>query len=342
MMNTDSAMGTMFEHAEGAEKFSLINRLEPEVLVQVFDRISLPTFILDKNHNIIHWNAALEVLTGISRSDAIGSKNQWKPFYASPRPCLADILVDDIEEEQIMALYPEGLNRCELIPNAYEGEGFFPECGTNGEWLQFTAAAILNKDGKIIGAIETLTNISARKQAEHELRERERLYKELSITDSLTGLHNSRHFYDQIQVCIDAYRRFGQGFSLAFFDLDNFKQLNDTHGHFVGDRILETFGELLRSCLRSVDGGFRYGGEEFVVLLPSTDLNGASMVADRVRQKLSSHRFTTSKNAQFHCTVSVGVTTYQNGDSLETLIQRADSALYKAKDAGKNRVITAY
>ncbi|WP_286239323.1 sensor domain-containing diguanylate cyclase [Neptuniibacter halophilus] len=314
-------------------------QMDPAMLLQTFDRITLPTFVLDKEHKVIHWNCALEQLSGVNRSEVLGTRDHWRPFYSSPRPCLADLILDGGRWEDVQHYYADKCVRSELIADAYEGEDFFPDCGDSGEWLHFTAATILDAEGEIIGVIETLENISARKKAEFELREREQLYKHLSITDSLTNLHNSRHFYSQLEQMVETARRYHHGFALCFFDLDNFKQLNDNFGHLMGDKVLETFGVLIRSSLRAPDTGYRYGGEEFAILLPSTDLDGAHIVADRVRRSLQNYQFLLDNGDRVQSSVSIGITVYRAGDSPQSLMERADKALYQAKDAGKNCII---
>jgi len=184
--------------------------------VQVFDRISLPTFIIGADHVIQHWNSALESLTGLNRAVMIGTRDQWRPFYSSPRPCLADLIVEGGEDEEVQRYYTNKYTHSELIGDAYEAEDFFPECGSNGEWLHFTAASLHSEDGAIIGAIETLANISDRKRAEFELIERERSYREQSISDNLTNLFNSRHFHYKLEQAIENSKRYNHSFSLLF------------------------------------------------------------------------------------------------------------------------------
>ncbi len=306
------------------------------MLMQVFDRIVLPILVLDKNHRIIHWNSALEALSSYDRSEMLGTKNHWKPFYSSARPMLADLILEGGKDQDVKRHYTDKCMYSELIKGALEGEDFFPDCGQDGEWLHFTASAIYNDEGEIIGAIETFENISARKQAEFELLERSTRYKELSITDALTGLHNSRQFHSQLETaCRDSHP-----FAVCFFDLDDFKSLNDTHGHLVGDKVLEKFGELVRSSLRALDSGYRYGGEEFVLILPSTTLEDAVIVAERIRKSLEDYSFTLDCGNGLQVCTSIGVTSFKHGDNSHSLMKRVDTALYQAKDQGKNRLVS--
>jgi diguanylate cyclase (GGDEF)-like protein len=318
------------------------DKADPSLLVQVFDRIALPTFVLDKNHVVLHWNSALEKLSGLSREEMIGTGHHWKPFYSTPRPCLADLILQGGRYEDVEHYYTNKCKRSALIDDAYEAEDFFPECGSDGEWLHFTAAGIMDPEGNLIGAIETLENVSARKIAEFELLERERTYKELSVTDSLTGLYNTRHFYTKLEATLDEARRYHHEFTLCFFDLDDFKKLNDTFGHLMGDKVLETFGSLIQSSLRGLDSGYRYGGEEFAVLLPSTDIEGAVKVANRIRESLENYRFILPEgtSGKLNVSVSIGLTSYIVGDNVQSIMTRADDGLYKAKSQGKNCIIT--
>jgi diguanylate cyclase (GGDEF)-like protein/PAS domain S-box-containing protein len=338
-----SELGTVGNQASSnftvSSSSSVWNSPEHMMLKKVLDRLASPTFIIDKDHVIQHWNSALEKLSGYSREEMVGTRNHWKPFYSSPRPCLADLIVEGGRDEDVKHYYTNKYTRSGLIEDAYEVEDFFPECGAEGEWLHFTASSIMSDDGELIGSLETFEIISTRKKAEFELLERERIYKELSITDSLTGLHNSRHFYDQLEHALETARRYQHMFTLCFFDLDDFKNLNDSHGHLMGDKVLETFGALVRASLRSIDSGYRYGGEEFAILLPLTDLEGAMLVAERVRESLDNYQFNLPSGKKFHSTASIGVTAFVTGDNVQTIMSRADQGLYKAKKQGKNCIV---
>ncbi len=311
----------------------------PSLILQIFDRIALPTFVIGTDHVIYHWNRALEALTGLDRLTMIGTKDQWRPFYSAPRPCLADLILEGGEDKEVQRYYTNKYTHSELISDAYEAEDFFPECGKNGEWLHFTAAALNDNNGNMIGAIETLANISARKQAEFELIEREQKYRELSILDNLTNLYNSRHFHRELDRALENSKRYDHGFSLCFLDLDHFKYINDTYGHSFGDKVLEAFGMLVRSSLRTLDSAYRYGGEEFTVLMQSVPAEGAAVFAERLRKNLENHTFPLDNGDKFSVTVSIGITSYIAKDDSKTILERADKALYSAKRGGRNRMV---
>ncbi len=158
--------------------------------------------------------------------------------------------------------------------------------------------------------------------------------QELAITDDLTKLFNSRHFYNQLENEVNRYQRYKRPFSILMIDLDHFKRFNDTYGHLEGDRILRQVGRKITSCMRTMDTAYRYGGEEFTVLLPETDCEAAVTVAERIKDAVN--RETTGLIDESSVTVSIGVTEYSDADSISALIKRADKAMYVAKQRGRN------
>ena len=169
-----------------------------------------------------------------------------------------------------------------------------------------------------------------------ELEEARRQMAVLAHTDVLTGLANRRSFTARLLQEQALLRRDGEPACLLMMDIDHFKRVNDAHGHLAGDQVLARFVRLAESHLRSADRLGRYGGEEFMVLLPETDSAAAQAVAERMRAALDA---TPEAAGLPHCTVSIGVTTAQPGDeSVDALIARADAALYEAKAQGRNQV----
>src|SRR5215831_8292135 len=181
-------------------------------------------------------------------------------------------------------------------------------------------------------------------RAYHELElahhEQVRLYEQV-ITDEKTGLRNYLFFRVRLREEFERVRRYGGDLALAMMDIDDFKKLNDTHGHVVGDLVLAELAQLLGAGLRAVDIVARYGGEEFAYILPMTNLEGGRVTAERVRARVAAHEFLASRGTPLKVSVSVGVASFPHAavSSIEDLLQRADSALYKAKARGKNRVV---
>ncbi|MGD9078980.1 MAG: diguanylate cyclase [Desulfobacterales bacterium] len=162
--------------------------------------------------------------------------------------------------------------------------------------------------------------------------------QKLATTDGLTKLYNSRSFYSQLELEVDRYNRYKHPLSLLLLDIDNFKEFNDNFGHLEGDKVLVRFSQIIKSCLRTNDSAYRYGGEEFTVILPETNGDEAKTVAQRIRSSLESEKFKPipDKNAQI--TISIGVTQYYPKEELSAFIRRADKAMYLSKKNGRNRV----
>lgn len=161
--------------------------------------------------------------------------------------------------------------------------------------------------------------------------------RNLAIRDPLTGLFNYRYFWDVLPHEIRLSQRYGNPLSLLFLDIDDFKAINDTLGHPLGDTVLKTLAAYLEGALRQADVICRYGGEEFVVLLPQTPQNQALALAERLHQGISQLAVALPQG-KLHFTVSIGVAGLQPGMNSEGLVRAADRALYQAKQAGKNRV----
>lgn len=165
---------------------------------------------------------------------------------------------------------------------------------------------------------------------------------ELAITDPLTGLYNRRHMDNQMEIQLTNAGARGWPLCVLTLDVDFFKPINDTHGHDVGDRVLQELARRLREQVRTIDLCCRIGGEEFLVILPSTELQVGFTVAERLRRTIASKPFDVgAKSGPLAITVSIGVADFQAiGDTPESILKRADEALYKAKRSGRNRVIS--
>jgi diguanylate cyclase (GGDEF)-like protein len=160
----------------------------------------------------------------------------------------------------------------------------------------------------------------------------------LSSTDSLTGLFNSRRFFLQLKAELDRAERYARDVSLMVLDLDCFKQHNDTYGHQEGDRALCRIGEIIRSSIRESDSAYRYGGEEFTILLPETDIEAALPVARRLLAAIGSADFHTADGHGVKLTASIGVAQRHAGEDAKAFLKRADRAMYESKRKGRNKV----
>ena len=172
-----------------------------------------------------------------------------------------------------------------------------------------------------------------------QIETKNRLLEELALTDSLTGLPNRRAIEGWASRQLNGAARHGFAFWMALVDLDHFKRINDTHGHEAGDTVLKKFGEILRAHTRLSDISGRIGGEEFLVVVTHADANGATLVADRIRQQLAAEKFVFDGTA-LQVTASFGIAGFSGkaAPTFEDLLSQADDALYRAKDQGRNRV----
>ncbi|MDR3393484.1 MAG: GGDEF domain-containing protein, partial [Parasulfuritortus sp.] len=187
-------------------------------------------------------------------------------------------------------------------------------------------------------------NIHLQQRLETTLAETESLkgeleqYRREATTDPLTGLYNRRAMETHLEELMESEA--GTPLSVIMVDIDHFKNINDTYGHPLGDVVIRNVAQTILKCIRGDDFAVRFGGEEFVVLLPETSLDGATRVAETIRERIAALRLVRRHDnftlAPF--TVSLGVATRQPGDTQDSLFQRADRALYQSKDAGRNRV----
>jgi two-component system, cell cycle response regulator len=192
---------------------------------------------------------------------------------------------------------------------------------------------------ELLARIETVLRV---KNEQETLRTQNRRLAEMSVTDPLTGLYNRRFLNERMLEELDRAQRYQYPISCLMLDIDNFKEVNDSKGHIQGDRILQEISVLLKNCSRVVDIPVRYGGEEFLLVLPQTDLGGANVVGERIRKTIETTQFF-KEDPKMQVTVSLGAAAFSHDQihSAEKLLKLADEALYEAKRAGKNRLVQA-
>ncbi len=175
-------------------------------------------------------------------------------------------------------------------------------------------------------------------EARRELVEANERLQEMVDRDYLTGLFNMRSIYERIDVELKRNRRFERSLACVMLDMDHFKRVNDDHDHLFGSFVLKEMGQIIQRTLRETDLAARYGGDEFLLVLTETDIQGASALAERLRRRVEAHCFTDGKSS-IQLTISLGIATSDMASEMDarTLVRFADHALYQAKEAGRNR-----
>jgi diguanylate cyclase (GGDEF)-like protein/PAS domain S-box-containing protein len=197
-------------------------------------------------------------------------------------------------------------------------------------WILARGEALYNENGIPYRMAGSHTDITEKKEMEKKL-------ESLASTDALTGLWNRRYFFEIGHNECKRTRRYKAKFGMLMIDIDHFKDINDTYGHAAGDLVLKNTAEIFRKSLRDVDIAARIGGEEFAVLMPNTDIEGARIVAERLRNAVESSEFVYEGTA-LKITISVGISDCSNVNSIDEMMKNADDALYEAKSSGRNCV----
>ena len=319
---------------------------------QMMETLAVPIFVLDRSGNVIIWNQACERLTGVTADEVMGTNDHWRCFYETQHPTLADVMLANSNSE-LDKLY----TRHRLCPSSAnltaEAWCEMPRVGKK-RYLAADASPIFDDDGRLTAVVETLRDLTEEKQAQVAL-------QQLATRDGLTGLANRRCFDDTLHAEWTRAMRAQQPLSLLMVDVDNFKAYNDANGHLGGDECLKRVAEAVASEMRANDLVARYGGEEFAVILPNQSLNGAAIVAERIRCRVESlqvpgvavHAHGDARTATSHgsapdptaaparrVTVSIGAATalVSNEHTASDLVATADAALYRAKHLGRNRI----
>jgi two-component system, cell cycle response regulator len=219
-----------------------------------------------------------------------------------------------------------------IVMTGYSGDYSYEEAISKG------ASDFVFKPVRFEELLLRLRRVLKERRLTHERIQMLEKLKRLSITDGLTQLYNSRYFYNQVKTEIDRTTRYQRPLSLLLLDIDNFKEYNDRYGHLEGDKVLIRLGQLIKLCLRKMDSAYRYGGEEFTVLLPETEGTEAATVAERIRAAVESESFSQQEGQSVHISISIGVTEFCMHENVALFVQRADKAMYNSKQAGRNRV----
>jgi diguanylate cyclase (GGDEF)-like protein/PAS domain S-box-containing protein len=276
-----------------------------------------PLIMIDADDTILFWSPAAERAFGWTSDEAVGQRMH---------PLITPLEYRDTAREGLNHFSTTG--KGPVLDTVME----LPALRKDGESIPVErSVSAFQVDGEYF-AVGMLRDITERKKIEARL-------ELMANTDELTGIYNRRHFIERLEQELLRARRYGQKASLILFDADNFKMVNDTHGHDVGDEVLIAITNVTKACLREVDCFGRFGGEEFVVLLPETPLEAALTVAERIRRSIEQTELPLEDGSALRFTVSLGVTQiHEEEEGHDRIIRRADSAMYRAKQTGRNKV----
>ncbi len=258
---------------------------------------------------------------------------------------LKDVSVDLVVTD-IMLPGMDGLELTDIIKNDYDLDVIV----MTGYSQQYSYEAAINKGAadfvfKPVRFEELLLRLKRVFRERNLTKERKIMLdklRKLAITDGLTNLHNSRHFYSQLALEVGRSNRYKHPLALLLLDIDQFKLFNDKYGHLEGDKVLMGIAGVIKNCLREMDSAYRYGGEEFTIILPETNAIEAVTVADRLRTAVEKEALSPTPDTHVPVTVSVGVTEYAKDESKADFVRRADQAMYQSKNNGRNSVSVIY
>jgi diguanylate cyclase (GGDEF)-like protein/PAS domain S-box-containing protein len=297
-------------------------RQSEEKYRSIIENMHEPYFENALDGNLTFVNDAMCKYIGYSREELIGKK----------------IYRENTDKENSNKIY-EAFNRVYRTGEPVKGIEmvYTRKDGLKG-FAELSASLIRNAEGKPIGFRGTSHDITERKEAEEALKESERKYRELSIIDDLTQLYNSRHFYAQLEKETERSNRYEQPLTLLLLDLDKFKEFNDTYGHVEGDNVLSRLGQVVKRCLRETDSAYRYGGEEFTIMLPMTTSKEGMVMAQRIQTELKKEAFSPFLGQEVYMTVSIGLAQYKKKEEIKAFVYRVDQLMYQAKKNGRDRI----
>jgi diguanylate cyclase (GGDEF)-like protein/PAS domain S-box-containing protein len=289
-----------------------------EILDNLYDGV----YFVDLNRTITYWNKSAEALTGYKGSDIIG------------RHCWDNILMHVDLEGQNLCRGPCPLVRSMKEDALLEQEVYLRHKDGHRVPVLVRASPIKNERGEIIGSVEIFSDNSPRINLEQKVEE----LKKVAMLDQLTGLGNRRYVELIIDTKLEEMRRYDWDFGVLFMDVDNFKEINDKHGHETGDKVLQMVAKTLYKGVRSSDIVSRWGGEEFIALIAHIDKQTLFALADKLRILVEQSSFFAGQKL-VNVTVSIGGTISKESDAAKELIDRADQLMYKGKLSGRNCVM---
>lgn len=294
--------------------------LGPRVYESIFDNSYDGIYVVDRERRILMWNPSAERITGYPAAEVVG------------RHCFDNILQHEDEAGRALCTFGCPLERS--IESGKPGAARVTLKRADGTRLavDVSVSPIVGEGGSVVGALEVFRDVTSYEKLEAAA---ERIAR-LTYKDYLTGVSNRREVAALLEKEIRRARRHWLPLSVVMMDLDEFKRINDSFGHAVGDAALKRVAGVLRRVVRDTDAIGRWGGDEFLIVAPMTDVAGAHEIAERVRARVARGRVRGSTVA---IKLSLGVTQLDGPDVAKTLLARADAALYEAKREGGDRVV---
>jgi len=299
-------------------------RQSEQFLNTIFDSIRDPFCIIDSNYTIIRANEAYAQLKDRSMEELV-DRTCYQALEGKGEVCDGCVIRKTFQSKD---------------PCAKEKKIMLKSGETM--WVEIFTYPILDETGVISHVIEYTRDVTDRKKSDEDRRRLIERLEFLSMTDGLTGLLNRRALTEQLEYEIDRARRYGSELSVILCDLDNLKEINDKHGHLSGDTTLQLLSATLRSSLRNVDIAGRYGGDEFLVVVPQTSAAGALSIAEKIRHAAKRTEVLLEGGKLAAISVSIGVAALGPlPEGMDGLVSRVDAALYHSKNTGRNKVTVA-
>ena len=304
-------------------------------LMDMLESVEVGLVVLDLDFHVQAWNGFMEHHSGITASQ-IQDKVLFETFPDIPEAWLTR------KVDAVAMLNTRAFTSWEQRPYLFKFRNTRPITGTEEYMFQnLTISPITAPNGeveKVCLLIYDVTEFASSKRALE--RANEQLAK-LSMTDRLTGLLNRGTWENLVDAEYERFRRYGQATSLVMFDIDHFKPVNDTYGHLAGDEVIRHTAEVTRNNIRQSDSAGRYGGEEFGIILPETDAESARVICERIREAIENSTVSTTAG-DIRYTVSMGIAQLtETPENYMQWMQKADEALYKAKENGRNKVVVS-